>query len=90
MELNQQSLLEKYSTKTALNKRQELLKQFQDRLNKERGTYKPLTGKQIGLLTSYIPTNELYDFYQLCGRAKNFSACWWWTVLPNKKNKNEV
>ena len=83
MELNQQALLEKYTTKqTKLNKRQELLKMFQDHLNQQRGNYKPLEGKDIGVLMSYIKTQDLEDFYKKCEQAKNFSSCWWSHVKP--------
>ena len=85
MELNQQSLLEQYSTpKTTLNKRQQFLQQFQEKLNKERGEYKPLTGKDLGMLMSYIKTEDLYDFYKQCEAANSFSKFWWYTIKPKK------
>ena len=73
--------IEKYTTPTTtLNKRQQLLKMFHERLNQERGEYKPITGSQLGAITAYIKTEDLLDFYNECNRAKHFSKFFFYTT----------
>ena len=73
--------LEPYTQpKTKLNKRQQLLKMFHERLNQERGQYKPITGTQLGIIVSYIKTEDLLDFYNECNRAKHFSKFFFYTT----------
>lgn len=54
------------------NERQELIKQFLDRINAERaGTkWKPLSARAVAIKVGHIPTSELYWFFKNCEQAK--------------------
>ena len=64
-------LLQNYSFKertTKLNKRQDLIKMFVDKINAQRvGTkYRPVTGRGIAMKLAHVKTNDLYQFYRSC------------------------
>lgn len=74
-----------------LNDRQEILKKFVVRLNKEReGTgYGPLRAAfiasrmyQSGLNTDYL----LCWFYGYCAEAQSFTRTWWWALRSDEDN----
>ena len=77
--------LETYLTpKTKLNERQELTKQFVEKLNSERGLLPPLEAKNVALLMAYIKTEDLRDFYKECETKNSFSKFWWYVVKPKQ------
>lgn len=75
--------LDKYKTRKEektkiVNERQDLIKQFLDRINGERiGTpYKQMTARGVAIKVAHIKTNELYSFYKKCEEYKgDFSKC---------------
>jgi hypothetical protein len=73
------NLLERFGTKKVseskiVNERQFVLSEFLVKLNAERkGTkWKPLTGKQVALLTSHLDLQDLRFFYKMCERSQSF------------------
>lgn len=56
------------------NERQDIIRQFQEELNRERwGTkWKPLTGRAVAIKLGLLKTNqELYQFFSECKDYKN-------------------
>lgn len=76
---------------TMLCERSAIIKEFVDRLNKERGgSYKPLSAGFVaskmynaGLKDDF----DLYWFLGYCKDARNFSSCWWWALNPKNVTK---
>lgn len=66
------------------NKRQELIKEFADRLNADRVSSgrKELSPKFYAVKLSTMTTDQLYGFLGDCKQAKNFSSYWWWNTNP--------
>lgn len=63
------------------SERAELVKSFLDRLNLERGKFKPLTAKVVAVkLGKFKDNRSLYAFYKKCENAKSFGAIFWWSM----------
>lgn len=76
-----------------LNRRQELIKKFVDRINADRSMagYKPLTARFIAtkMYSAGLKTDDrLWWFWGYLNEGKNFSSAWWWLLDP--KNCNEL
>ena len=68
-----------------LNKRQEIIKMFVDKLNSDRvlsgrkelpASFYAMKMYDAGLKTDFL----LWWFWGYCKDAKNFSSCWWWSL----------
>lgn len=74
--------------KNIKSERADIIRQFLERLNSERGLYAPLSPAYISMMMpkKKYPTNHhLYMFLGNCKEAKNFSKYWWFIVKPKKK-----
>lgn len=72
------------------NRRQEIIKQFVDKLNALRveSGFQPMAPGFIAskMYNSGLKTDwELCWFYGYCNEAKNFGATWWWALTPKKE-----
>lgn len=80
-------LLEKYQVQkpksSITNRRQEIVKEFVDEINKERmGTkWKPVTGRSVALKIAHLSEPDMYYFLSQCRDYKNrhhsFSKCFY-------------
>ena len=69
------------------SERAELLQNFLDRLNAERGNYKPLTAARLSMMLSdsQLKTNsDIYAFYRQCQNARHFSKFFWYSLRTKK------
>lgn len=71
--------------KTRRTERGDLVTEFAERLNAERGERKPLTISGVAFLLSPFNVSDLYLLLKKCNEAKSFSACFWYFSKPNKK-----
>lgn len=70
------------------NQRQEVVKEFLDILNSQRGgQFKPLTPARLGVMFRFMSTGELIAFLANCKDAKNFSSFFWWSFKSVKNNE---
>lgn len=80
------SVLQEYEVKTAPNiksERAEILQKFLDKLNADRGAYKPITAKRLSMMLSDAQLKtpaDIYTFYRQCENAKHFSRFFWWSL----------
>lgn len=70
--------------KSRRTERGDLVTEFTERLNSNRGAYKPLTVSYIAFLLSHINVSDLYLLLKKCNEAKSFSALFWYYVKPKK------
>lgn len=70
-----------------VNKRQYLIKQFLDKLNSERGNFKPLTPARVAVMLSPITTDNLEGFYEECKAANHFSKFFYYSCNPKNIKK---
>ena len=66
------------------NERQLVIKDFLDKLNLDRGTYKPLTARAVAIKLSHLSLDELKGFYGQCKNAKHFGKYFWWSLRIDK------
>ena len=65
--------------KSPLSERAEVIGMFLEKLNAERGDYKPLTAAKVGMMLAPIKSvKDLRAFYGECLAAKSFSKYYWW------------
>ena len=65
------------------SERAEIVGMFLERLNAERGTFKPLTAARVGMMLSvFKTTGEMRQFYGSCNDAKCFSKYFFWSLNP--------
>lgn len=76
-------LLKKYGTpkSKARNEREELLTKFLERLNADRGKFKPITYARLAKL---LKGKDLYPLYNDCDQANHFSKLFWHKIKNNK------
>lgn len=68
--------------KSRRTERGDLITEFAERVNAERGERKPLTVAGIGYMLSPFNVSDLYVLLKKCQDAKSFSACFWHFVKP--------
>lgn len=86
-----QSLLQNYNLgefkKDRRTERGELMREFLENLNAERGKkFPPLSYARMGVLLQGIPTKDLYAFLSMCKDRQrvngSFSKYFWWALRP--------
>ncbi len=66
------------------NERQVVLGDFLEKLNQDRGVYKPLTAARLGMMMRHMSTSEMKTFYGELKSCQSFSKSFWYKM--NKKN----
>ncbi len=86
---NHQIELKKFNRKEDLSHRAQLIKEFTEKLNREReGTkWKPLEPRSVAILLGHLNTWDVGIFLGSCKDSKNFSARFWWGLKVKKENK---
>ena len=74
-------------TTKATSERASLIEPFVKRLQSNTGKYKPMTKAYICSMMAYIPTEDLYMFYQKLHESPNFGAIWNWYCVAKDLNK---
>lgn len=64
------------------NWRQDVVKEFLDTINADRGIYKPVSPARMAMMLAPMDKNQLYQFLGQCKDAKNFSKYFWYHVNP--------
>lgn len=68
------------------SERSYVLSLFLEKLNQDRGSYKPLTGTLIAIKLSHLSIQKLYEFYGFCNERGTFAkTCWWSLRTGNTK-----
>ena len=68
------------------NERQLVLKDFLDKLNRdrERSGFKPYTPAYLGMKLAHLTLEDMYFFLSECRHAKNFSKYFHWALKVEK------
>ena len=80
VELNYQlPEVKRFNRKEDLSQRASLIKEFLERLNKEREgtTWKPLTARAVAVKLGHLDTWDIGIFLAKCKEAKSFTGCFW-------------
>jgi len=72
------------ATKSRRTERGDLITEFTERVNAERGDYKPLSLSYVAFLLSHLNVTDLYILLNKCNDSKSFSALFWYHVKPKK------
>lgn len=64
--------------------RGDLITEFCERVNSERGDRKPLTIGGVAYLLSPFNVADLYTMLKKCNEAKSFTATFWYYAKPKK------
>lgn len=83
-------LLKTYEIKeTNQTERGELMREFLENINAERGKLPLINFGRLGKLLEGIPTKDLYTFLSMCRDRKqrngSFSKFFWWAIKSNEK-----
>jgi len=68
----------------ATSERAEWIGKFTDRLNADRGQYKPLTYKRVGVMLAHLSNQDLHAFWKQCEEARSFGAWFHYSLKPQK------
>jgi len=64
------------------SERGDLIVEFTEKINSERGERKHFTVSSMAYMLSIYKTGDLYDLLKKCNSAKSFTACFWYFVKP--------
>lgn len=69
------------------NERQDVVRQFVERLNAERDgiKYKKLSPAAVAVKLSHLNVQDLYYFLRVCKDAKSFSAFFWYSLKTGEE-----
>jgi len=80
------SYLDKFNkTDGASSDRAERLSHFMNRgiqVRDRKGGYRDATDKEIAIMLSHVPTEDLYAFRRQCEGARSFSRFFHWALKP--------
>ena len=83
------TLFENYEVKktdiTANSEWAEWVGKFTDRLNEDRGKYKPLTPRRVAMLLA-PHKGDIHYLWSLCDNSKCFGKKFWYYAKAQKKN----
>lgn len=74
-------ILPKSSRRT---ERGDLVTDFTERVNLERGSLKPVSVSYVAYLLSPLSVSQLYMLLKKCNAADSFSAMFWYHAKPKK------
>jgi len=71
---------------TIKSERAYIISLFLEKINEERGTYKPMTAGALAFKLSHLKKDDLYFFYGQCEKANcGFSKCFWGALKTDRK-----
>lgn len=71
--------------KSRRSERGDLITEFTERINAERGDRKLFTISTMSYFLSVFKTPDLYVLLNKCNHANSFTACFWAYVKPRNK-----
>lgn len=72
------------SVKSRRSERGDLITEFTERINSERGDRKPFTISAMSYFLSIYNVDDLYVLLKKCNEARSFTACFWYHVRVKK------
>ncbi len=79
-----QNLNKTWIVKKGDAERKDIINEFMERLNADRGKREPVSFPQVATLIKHIPTSDLYFLRSVCNQSNSFSARFWSEVRVDK------